>query len=174
MHSLPALALALALLPVSWLAAAQLATPPARAGEVVRLGLGCLILCALVQALLLLLPATPLRWPGALLLMAAVVSLSLWLAARRCLLPARWRLPLLLPLTLAPLLLAMASPSPARLLWQSLSLALACSMGFPAFAALARQLDDSAVPARLRPLPVRLLACAVLSLALAGLGQELA
>lgn len=72
-------------------------------------------------------------------------------------------------------LLALALIAPASLaddaqgwLVAGLGTAFALALGLPAFAALARHLDDADVPACMRPLPARVLAAAVVVLAVAG------
>lgn len=49
-----------------------------------------------------------------------------------------------------------------------LGIGFALALGLPAFAALARQLDDSDVPPWMRPLPARIVATAVLVMAVTG------
>lgn len=77
------------------------------------------------------------------------------------------------PWLIALLVLALAGPAllagdAVAWLLTGLLGALALLLGIPAFAVLARRLDDADVPAPMRGLPARALATAVLALALAG------
>lgn len=68
----------------------------------------------------------------------------------------------------ATLPLALLAQDAQSALWASLAMALALAIGLPAWAELARRLDDSDVPSRMRPLPARVLVCGIIVLALTG------
>lgn len=138
-------------------------------GDLARLLIGALLLGCVVAAASVTLDA---RAAGA---MAGLIGLLGASAAMLLLLRRRHANDLRAAASWLFSLLALAFVVPASLatdaqgwLIGGLGTAVALALGLPAFAALARQLDDSDVPSCMRPLSLRVVAAAVVVMAVAG------
>ena len=138
-------------------------------GDLARLLLGALLVGCVMAAATAALDARLARVPAGLIgLCGALAATYLLLHRHRAndlRAAATWLCSLLALALMAPL--SLASDAQGWLI-AGLGTAFALALGLPAFAALARDLDDSDVPARMRPLPVRVLAAAVVVLAVSG------